>query len=123
MEEKELDISFAFGIPTGTPNGLAWAALLSSAIGCAAFGVATILSESSANLSQSLNWYRPSGSLSGVAGSAVAIWLVSWITLALIWKGRRLQHERTLIAVILFLVLASLIATFPPFYEIFARHS
>ena len=100
-------------------TGSAWATLLSAGIGCAAFGVFTMLSECVPAMSRSLNWYNPSGPLSGVATCAVVIWLVAWMILSARWNNRSMTNERALLIVTLVLVLVGILTTFPPFYDLF----
>jgi hypothetical protein len=101
-----------------TPNGPAWAALLSAGIGGLGFGILTDLSECSSRVSRTLQWYRPAGSLSGVAILAVLIWLAVWGAFHSRWKHQQIRNQRTLMAVTIALSLAALLATFPPFYEL-----
>jgi hypothetical protein len=101
-----------------TPNGPAWAALLSAGIGGFGFGVLTDLSECSGRVSRMLQWYRPAGSLSGVAILAVLIWLAVWAVFHSRWKHKRIRNQRALMALTLALALAALVSTFPPFYEL-----
>lgn len=103
------------------PNGPAWAALLSAGVGGAGFGVLTIASECSARAGRALACYRPSGSLSGVAIGAIFIWLAAWAALHLRWKNKSVANEKTLALATFLLVLAALLATFPPFYELFVK--
>jgi hypothetical protein len=104
---------------SASPNGSAWAALLSAGIGAFAFGVMTILSEVFTKwASRTLQWYRPSGALSGVAGCAVIVWLVVWVVLHTRWNGKQLQRHYALMITTLLLAVAALIATFPSFYEL-----
>ena len=103
-------------------NGSAWAAMLAASIGAVAFGSLTMLSECSTRASQLLLWYRPAGSLSGVAMSATLIWAGAWAILHAFWKRRRIENQRALMTLIFVLVLFSLLATFPPFYELFVKH-
>ena len=102
-------------------NGAAWAALLAAGIGCTAFGLFTDLSEVSARASAMLNWYNPSGSLSGVAGCAMVLWLASWYVLAIHWKNRRLAAPGKIMWLTVLLVILGLLTTFPPFYSLFAH--
>jgi hypothetical protein len=104
--------------PRPIPNGSAWAALVSAGIGALGFGILTDLSECSARAAKLLLWYRPAGSLSGVAAGAILFWIAAWAVLQMMWKNRRLEHQRTLLAVIIALSLAALVTTFPPFYEL-----
>jgi hypothetical protein len=102
-----------------SPNGSAWAALLSGGIGSFAFGVLTILSEVFTKwASRSLQWYHPSGALSGVAGAAIILWLTVWAVLHFRWRNKRMQNESALMIVTILLAVAALVATFPPFYEL-----
>jgi len=103
-------------------NGPAWAVMLSASIGAVAFGSLTMLSECSPRASHFLLWYRPAGSLSGVAICAILIWVGVWAVLHARWKSKRIGYQRSLMVVILALVLFSLLATFPPFYELFVKH-
>ena len=100
-------------------NGAAWAALLSAAIGGAAVGTATVLAECSPTAARLLQWYRPAGSLSGVAGCAVLAWAGGWAALHVRWRGKHLRRETALLVVTCGLVAAGVLATFPPVYELF----
>jgi hypothetical protein len=103
------------------PAGPAWAALLSASVGGAAFGLLTDASECSARASKALNLYNPSGSLSGVAIVAVAIWAVVWAILHVMWKNKHPANQGRLTLAVVFLVLVAIVTTFPPFYELFAK--
>jgi hypothetical protein len=99
------------------PNGAAWAALLAAGLGGFAFGAITDLSECLASVGKLLIWYRPAGALSGVAISAIVIWLGVWIALHTRWNGKRIEAQGMLVAVISLLAIAAVVTTFPPFYE------
>jgi len=105
--------------PITTANGSAWAALVSAGIGCAGFGAFTMLSECSKAMGKFLNWYNPSGALSGVAICAIVVWLAVWAVLGTRWQSQRLQNERKLMICTVVLVLVGILTTFPPFYELF----
>ena len=100
------------------PNGPAWAAILSAGIGGLVFGITTDLSEASGRMSKFFNWYRPAGALSGVAISTVLIWAAAWAALAVRWRRRQVKNPRTLLVATCLLVIAAVVATFPPFYEL-----
>jgi H+/Cl- antiporter ClcA len=104
--------------PTIQPNGPAWAALLAAALGGLAFGVLTDISEVSKSAAAHLLWYPPAGALSGVALAAVAIWLVKWAVLHVLWKNKHIKNQQPLLIAIGLLILAAIITTFPPFYEL-----
>jgi hypothetical protein len=100
-------------------DGPAWAALLAGAIGAFAFAGLTVASEASAAVARALLWYRPAGSLSGVAGGAVLTWAIAWVALHLRWAGRHVKRSRLLLVVVIGLVVAALLGTCPPVYELF----
>ena len=101
------------------PNGSAWAALLAGSIGGLAFGVATDLSECSARAAKALLWYGPAGSLSGVAGVAIFIWVAVWGILHARWRKTRVAKPGILMGLTLTIAVLALVATFPPFYGLF----
>ena len=109
-------------VTTGaSPDGPAWAALVSAGIGGLGFGILTDLSEIFPDRAKHLlQFYPPAGSLTGVAVCAIVIWAAAWFGLHVRWNGKQIKHKRTLMAVTLLLVLAALVLTFPPFYDMFA---
>ena len=68
------------------PTGPAWAAILSAGFGCLSFGILVDLAEASPKISIALNFHNPTGDLSGKSTIAVAIWLITWFILHMIWK-------------------------------------
>ena len=100
-------------------NGPVWAAILAAAIGCACFGLLADLSEVFAtSVSPKLVFYRPTGDLSGKSTIAVVVWLASWVIFGALWKRRNLQRTGWIAGATVVLVLAALVATFPPFFEL-----
>lgn len=100
-------------------NGPAAAATLAAGIGCVALGLLSTLSEVSHGIGSILNFYNPTGPLSGKTLVAVVIWLVSWGLL----KRRFADHEVNFTGIfILSLVLVGLgfLGTFPPFFDLLA---
>ena len=102
-----------------TYDGPVWAAILAAAIGCASFGVLVDLAEASKAVSNSLNFYSPTGDLSGKSTIAIGLWLVVWMVLHVVWKDRNLSSPRLLMRVSTILVLSALAMTFPPFINLF----
>jgi hypothetical protein len=101
------------------PNGPAAAALLAGGIGAAVLGVVTTLSEVSTSISNSLNWTRPVGPLSGKVGVTVILYVISWLALGFAWKGKNVNFSQ--IATIAFILLAiGLLGTFPPVFDLIA---
>jgi hypothetical protein len=68
------------------PTGPGAAAVVAAGVGTFTIGLMTSLAEASAGLSKSLNWYNPSGPLSGKIGVAVVAWLLAWVILHAAWK-------------------------------------
>ena|SRR6185312_13410604 len=103
-----------------SPTGSAWAAILAAAIGCASFGILVDLAEAFKPVSKKLSFYAPTGDLSGKSTLAVAAWLLCWAILHVSWKKRDIQRTGTILTIVLLLILFALVATFPPFFGLFA---
>jgi hypothetical protein len=102
------------------PNGPAWAAILAAGAGCAAFGLIVDIAEAFKSISNALNFYNPTGDLSGKTVVAIAIWIIFWAIIHARWKNRRIQSSGKILGVTLILILLALIAVFPPFFGLFA---
>jgi hypothetical protein len=95
------------------PNGAAVAAVLAAGIGCAAVGVLAFAADASAPLGKLLNFYNPTGTLSGVTTVAIIIWLAAWIALNRLWRSRTVAAAK--VNVLAFALLAvGFLLTFPP---------
>lgn len=100
------------------PNGAGAAAALAAGIGCFALGILSIAGDKSNALKALLNFYAPSGPLSGVTTCAVAIWLAAWAILN--WRWHRLDVALGRINAIAFLLLGlGLLLTFPRIGDLF----
>lgn len=124
------DPTFSYGTPAmptpstlsdTAPNGPIWAGILAAGIGCAAFGGIVDLAEASKAVSNALNFYRPTGDLSGKTTVALVVWLLAWAGLSVAWKRREIRAGGAVLTITLLLVLLSIVAIFPPFMELFAR--
>jgi hypothetical protein len=102
-----------------TENGPVWATILAAGIGCAAMGLLVNLAESFKGVSKGLNFYNPTGDLSGKSTLAVLAWLAAWAFLHGRWKNRRIQSPGKIMAATLILIVLALIAVFPPFFGLF----
>jgi len=100
-----------------TPNGPVAAALLACGFGCFALGVLAVTADGSKRLADVLNFYNPSGALSGVTGVAIALWLIAWAVLARLWKHKTVALVKVSATAFLLLAL-SLLLTFPPFGDL-----
>ena len=105
-------------VPQNPANGPVAAAVLSCAVGCFLLGVLAVAADGSKRLAATLNFYHPSGPLSGVTTVAIALWLVCWAVLATRWRNRSLAFGK--LSAFAFLLLAlGLLLTFPPFGDLF----
>ena len=103
---------------TPTPNGPVAAAVLSCGFGCLVLGVLAVAADGSKSLSSLLNFYNPTGPLSGVTTVAIALWLIAWALLSARWKTKTLAFGKVT-AVAFALLGAGLLLTFPPFGDLF----
>jgi hypothetical protein len=94
-------------------NGPGAAAVLSAGIGSFALAVLALAADKSAHINSVLNFYRPTGPLSGVTTAAILVWLLAWGILEWRWGRRTVAMGR--IALIAFaLLILSFLLTFPP---------
>lgn len=100
------------------PNGPALAALLAAGIGSASLGILTTLAEASKPLKDALVLSTPVGPLSGKTTYAVVAWLVAWVVLAFLWRGKQIAPRVAYVATFA-LVAVGLLGTFPVFFEAF----
>lgn len=99
-------------------TGPAAAALVSAGIGTFVIGLMTTLAAAFAGLRNALTWYNPAGPLSGKTGVGVIVWLVAWIVLHSMWRGREANLGRAFTWAIV-LIAAGFLLTFPPVFEAF----
>jgi hypothetical protein len=102
------------------PTGPGAAAVVAAGIGTFTIGLMTSLAEASASMSNALNWYKPSGPLSGKIGVAVVAWLLAWVILHAAWKNRNANFGHAF-SWGLALILLGFLFTFPPIFGLFAR--
>jgi hypothetical protein len=99
------------------PNGSGGAAILAAGIGCAAMGILAFAGDAWDGIGKALNWYNPSGTLSGVTTLGIVIWLVAWFVLSRMWSGKTVEIMK--INVLSFALLAvGFLLTFPPFMDL-----
>lgn len=107
----------AGGTEESIPNGPGAAAILAAGIGCAAVGVLAFAADASDALGKMLNFYNPTGTLSGVTTLAIIIWLVSWFALNGMWRTRNVAMGMVNVAAFALLGVGFLL-TFPPFMDL-----
>jgi dipeptide/tripeptide permease len=104
-------------VPQNTANGPIAAAVLACGFGCFVLGVLAVAGDASKNVATALNFYNPTGPLSGVTTVAIALWLVCWAVLAARWKHKTLALAKVSALAFFFLALG-LLLTFPPFGDL-----
>lgn len=101
---------------TERPNGAAAAAVLSSSFGVFVLGLLTTLAAASAGIKDWLNWYDPTGPLSGKTTLAGIMWLVAWIVGHYWLRNKEVKFTRVTQASIA-LIVVGLLLMFPPIFE------
>ncbi len=100
------------------PNGPGAAALLAAGIGSFLLAVFAILADKVAATQSLMNFYKPTGPLSGVTTCAIVAWLAAWALLHARWRERNLAFAR--VSAIAFILLGlGLLLTFPPIADLF----
>lgn len=105
-------------VETEVATGSAAAAMISGAIGTFVIGLLTTGVVIFEGLREALNWWNPAGPLTGKTGVGVIAWLISWVLLDTIWKGREYDLRKAFIITLIFVALG-VILTFPPVFEAF----
>jgi hypothetical protein len=100
-------------------TGPAAAAMVAGGVGVFMVGLMTTLAEASQGIADALNLYAPVGPLSGKTIVAVVTWLLAWFFLNMGWKDRNPSLQNAF-RITIILILAGLLLTFPPFFELFA---
>lgn len=99
------------------PNGAGGAAILAAGIGCGAIGVLAFWGDASASMGKALNFYNPSGTLSGVTTVGILVWLMSWFVLNRMWRDKTVAMVKINVASFALLAVGFLL-TFPPFMDL-----
>lgn len=103
--------------PTSLPNGSGAAAILAMGIGSVVMAALAIIADHAPIFKKMMIFYMPTGPLSGVTTTAVAIWLVSWIGLDLAWKRRNVNGG--IVQVGFYLLVISFTLMCPPVGDLF----
>lgn len=99
------------------PNGSGGAAILAAGIGCAMIGILALAGDAFDAIGKLLNFYNPTGTLSGVTTVGIVVWLVAWFVLNRLWRDRTISM--TMVNVLAFAGLAvGFLLTFPPFMDL-----
>jgi hypothetical protein len=97
-------------------NGRGAAAVLAAAIGSFALALLALAGDASPSIAATLNFWRPTGPLSGVTDVAIVIWLAAWWLLSRRWDRRDVNLARINTASFAMFAAAILI-TFPPIMD------
>ena len=100
------------------PYGGGAAAVLAAGIGSLCVAVFAILADRSAAMKSLMNFYKPTGPLSGVTACAIVAWLAAWFILHRRWSWRTVDMARIRTAALILLIL-SVLLTFPPIADLF----
>ena len=99
------------------PNGGGAAALLAAGVGSLMVAVFAILADKIGTIKSMMNFYKPTGPLSGVTTMAIVVWLVVWAVLHQRWS-RRMVSLGPICTTALVLLGLSLLLTFPPIADL-----
>ena len=99
------------------PNGSGAAAMLAAAIGSFVLALIAFAGDKSVPIKNSLNFYQPTGPLSGVTTVAIVVWFLAWGFLEWRWGKRNVAMSRINRASLALLVL-SILLTFPPIVDL-----
>jgi hypothetical protein len=99
------------------PNGSGAAAMLAAAIGSFVLAMAAFAGDKSVLIKNSLNFYKPTGPLSGVTMVAIVVWFLAWGFLEWRWGKRAVPMSR-INRISLSLLVLSILLTFPPIVDL-----
>ncbi len=91
--------------------------MLAAGIGTFAIAVLDVMADNFAPFKRMLNFYRPTGPLSGVSIVSLVLWLVLWTVLEMMWQKKTVGMARVS-TIALGLLVLSLLLTFPPVAEL-----
>jgi hypothetical protein len=90
--------------------------MLAAAIGSFVLAAIAFAGDKSAPIKNSLNFYKPTGPLSGVSTVAIVVWFLVWGLLEWRWGKRAVAMSR-ISRVSLVLLILSILLTFPPIVD------
>jgi hypothetical protein len=99
------------------PNGPGVAAILAAGIGSFALGSIAVAADKLPYVAGMLDFYKPTGPLSGVSTVAILLWLGSWALLHYLWSGRNVELRR-IVTISLLLLAGGILLTFPPLADL-----
>jgi hypothetical protein len=100
------------------PEGPISAAILAAGVYALALGILTTLAEASTRVKDWLALDDGVGPLSGKTVYAVAIWIVAWIVLHVVYRDKEIESRKAL-STALILIALGVVGTFPIFFQLF----
>jgi hypothetical protein len=97
-------------------NGQGAAAVLAAGTGCFVLALLALAGDASKTISAFLNFWNPTGPLSGVTCVAIVIWLATWLLLSRLWAMRDVNLAR-INAISFAMFAAAFLITFPPIMD------
>jgi hypothetical protein len=91
--------------------------MLAAGIGSFVLAAIAFAGDKSVPLKNGLNFYKPTGPLSGVTTIAIVFWFLAWGFLEWRWRKRSVAMGRIVLASLVLLVL-SILLTFPPIVDL-----
>jgi len=107
------------------PSGPAAAAIVAAGIGSLTMGVMVVLNDANGDINKFLDFSKNFGlgsgvgPLSGKVIISVIAFVVSWVALHLLWRGKAIDFNRAFVATLV-LFLLGFAMTFPPVFETIA---
>jgi hypothetical protein len=102
------------------PTGPAAAALIAAGVGCFMIGLFTTIAEYNTTVKDGLNWYKPTGPLTGKVGVGVIAWLIAWAILHFALKDKNPKIQTVAIWAFTLIALGFAL-TFPPIFGFFVQ--
>ncbi len=99
------------------PNGSGAAAMLAAAIGSFVLSIIAFAGDKSVPIKNGLNFYKPTGPLSGVTTVSIIVWFLAWAFLEWRWGKRTVAMSR-INRVSLAMLVLSILLTFPPIVDL-----
>src|ERR1700722_5237755 len=97
-------------------NGRGAAAVLAAAMGSLALALLALAGDASPSIAASLNFWKPTGPLSGVTDVAILLWLAAWFLISRRWDRRDVNLIR-INTVSFAMFAAALLIVFPPIMD------
>ena len=104
-------------VDTIRTNGSGAAAILAAGVGSFVLAVLAFAGDKSAAVKSSMIFYKPTGALSGVTDVSLAVWLLVWVALEMLWR-RKTVSLGTVCGWSFALLVLGFLLTFPPIVDL-----